>query len=163
VIITALTPDDWPSVRAIYAEGIATGVATFETRVPLWEEWDAARRPDCRLVVRGDDDRVLGWAALSPVSTREVYRGVAEVSVYVASEARRQGVGLALLNALALTSEAAGYWTLQATIFEQNEVSIELHRRAGFRVVGIRERVAQREGVWHNNVLMERRSTVVGT
>lgn len=159
--INALDPADWPVVRAIYKEGIATGQATFETTAPDWELWDAAHRPDCRLVARRDG-QVVGWAALSPVSKRDVYRGVAEVSVYVSAAAHRQGIGRALLLALVDASEAAGIWTLQASIFPENEVSVSLHVACGFRVVGRRERVALHHGVWRDTVLLERRSGVAG-
>lgn len=152
---------DWPQVRAIYAEGIATGHATFETTVPGWEAWDAAHRPDCRLVaVRGGE--VGGWAALSPASRREVYAGVAEVSVYVAERARGRGLGRALLTALVEASEAAGIWTLQAGIFPENHASLRLHHACGFRVVGRRERIGRLNGVWRDTLLLERRSARVG-
>ncbi|HEV2446520.1 MAG TPA: GNAT family N-acetyltransferase [Candidatus Sulfopaludibacter sp.] len=155
--IVPMTPQDWDAVRAIYLEGIATGNATFETAAPDWERWDAGHSAHCRLVVRANGD-VVGWAALSPVSSRHVYRGVAEVSVYVADRARRQGVGRMLLDALVSESERQGIWSLQASIFPENVASIELHRRCGFRVVGVRERIGQRNGVWRDTVLMERRA-----
>lgn len=150
----------WPAVRAIYAEGIATGNATFETEVPAWAAWDAAHLPHCRLVAR-EGERVLGWAALSPVSGRCVYAGVAEVSVYAAADSRGRGVGKALLRALITASEQAGIWTLQAGIFPENEASLALHRACGFRRVGVRERIGELAGVWRDVVLLERRSTVV--
>jgi L-amino acid N-acyltransferase YncA len=159
--IEAMTPDDWPAVRSIYEDGIATRNATFETSAPEWEAWDAARRPDCRLVARVDG-RVVGWSALSPYSSRHAYRGVGEVSVYVAASARGKGVGRALLRALIDSAEAAGVWTLQAGIFPENEVSIRLHAAEGFRVVGRRERIGQLDGEWRDVVLMERRSASVG-
>jgi phosphinothricin acetyltransferase len=159
--VEAMTAADWPAVRAIYEAGIATGDATFETAAPAWEAWDAAHRPDCRLVA-WQGGQVLGWAALSPVSGRCVYAGVAEVSVYVAAAARRQGVGRTLLQALVAASEAAGIWTLQAGIFPENEASIALHKRCGFRAVGVRERLGELHGRWRDVVLMERRSDVVG-
>jgi L-amino acid N-acyltransferase YncA len=152
---------DWPAVCSIYEEGLATRNATFETSPPDWEGWDAARRPDCRLVARFDR-QVVGWAALSPYSSRFAYRGVAEVSVYVAATARGQGVGRALLRALIESAEAAGVWTLQAGIFPENETSIRLHAAEGFRVVGRRERIGQLDGEWRDVVLMERRSASVG-
>jgi L-amino acid N-acyltransferase YncA len=151
---------DWPQVAAIYQAGMDTGNATFETTVPAWKKWNAAHRPDCRLVVR-NGDQVLGWAALSPVSTRAVYAGVAEESIYIAAAARGQGVGKALLGALIAASEQVGIWTLQTGIFPENVPSIGLHRACGFREVGIRERLGQRYGVWHDVVLMERRSQIV--
>ena len=161
VVIDTLRPDDWPSVEAIYREGIATGLATFETVSPPWEQWDAAHRPDCRLVAR-DGERVLGWAALSPVSDRCVYAGVAENSIYIAAAARGQGIGKRLLGALVEASEAAGIWTLQTGIFPENAASLALHQACGFRIVGTRERVGQLHGVWKDVVFLERRSRVVG-
>ena len=159
--ITPLTPDDWPAVRAIYAEGIATGQATFETAVPDWPAWDAARLAFCRLAARRGA-ALVGWATLGPVSSRPVYGGVAEVSVYVAAAARGQGVGRALLAALVAASEADGIWTLQAGIFPENAASLALHVACGFRVVGRRERLALHYGVWRDSLLLERRSSVVG-
>lgn len=161
VVIDAMQPGDWPAVEAIYREGIATGLATFETETPSWERWDAAHRPDCRLVVRAGE-RVLGWAALSPVSDRCVYAGVAENSIYIAAAARGQGIGKALLRALVEASEAAGIWTLQTGIFPENAASLALHQACGFRIVGIRERIGQLHGVWKDVVFLERRSRVVG-
>ncbi len=159
--IELLTPDDWPAVRTIYAAGIATGQATFETEVPDWPVWDTARLPCCRLAARRGAE-LAGWATLGPVSSRPVYRGVAEVSVYVATAARGQGVGRALLAALVEASEAEGIWTLQASIFPENEASLALHRRCGFRVVGRREQIAQHDGLWRDTLLLERRSKRVG-
>jgi L-amino acid N-acyltransferase YncA len=155
--IEPLLPEDWPAVQAIYAEGLATGIATFETAVPTWEAWDSAHRPGCRLVAR-EAGRLLGWAALSPVSKRPVYAGVAEVSIYIAGDARGRGVGKALLLALVAESEKVGIWTLQAGIFAENRASRALHRSCGFREVGLREKIGQRGGVWHDTILMERRS-----
>ena len=155
--IRAMTAADWSGVRAVYLEGMATGNATFETAAPEWERWDAGHRADCRLVAC-DAAGVIGFAALSPVSTRQVYAGVAEVSVYVAQRARGLGVGSALLQELVLASEGAGVWTLQAGIFPENRASLALHARFGFRVVGTRERIGQRDGRWRDVVLMERRS-----
>jgi L-amino acid N-acyltransferase YncA len=153
---------DWAAVRTIYAEGIATGQATFEVETPPWERWDAKHLTAGRLVaVRGD--RVLGWAALSPVSDRCVYAGVAEVSVYVAADARGKGVGRALLKALVTAAEGAGIWTLQAGIFPENAASVAIHSACGFRVVGVRERLGQLHGRWRDALLLERRSSVVGT
>lgn len=157
-----MTAADWPSVRAIYEEGIATGDATFETAAPEWAAWDAGHLPGGRLVARLDGE-TAGWAALTPVSGRCVYAGVAEVSVYVAELARGRGVGRALLGALVAESERLGLWTLQAGILRENAASIALHTACGFRVVGVRERLGQREGVWRDVVLMERRSAAVGT
>lgn len=160
--IEPMTAHDWPAVRTIYQEGIATGDATFETTAPEWDAWDRSHRPDCRLVAR-QNGNVLGWAALTPVSGRCVYAGVAEVSVYVAESARGQGVGRALLDALIAESERAGLWTLQAGIFPENTASRRLHMACGFREIGYRERIGQMNGVWRNTILLERRSGVVGT
>jgi len=156
-----MTPEDWPSVRAIYIEGIATGNATFEREAPEWEQWDAGHLSVCRLVARAGGS-ILGWAALSRVSTRAVYAGVAEVSVYVAEAARGGGIGSALLNALIRESERNGIWTLQAGIFQENRASLKIHEQAGFRVVGTRERLGAMDGRWRDVVLMERRSKVAG-
>jgi L-amino acid N-acyltransferase YncA len=150
-----------PRVLHILAQGIATGDATFETRIPDWEAWDAGHLPAHRWVAERDGE-LLGWAALSPVSRRGVYAGVAEVSVYVAAVGRGQGVGRALLRALVDGSEEAGLWTLQAGIFPENEASLRLHRGEGFRVVGRRERIGQLHGRWRDVLLLERRSTTVG-
>lgn len=151
----------WDAVRAIFAQGIATGNATFETSAPSWQDWDARHLGSCRLVaVR--DGAVQGWAALSPVSTRQVYRGVAEVSVYIAEHARGQKVGTELLEALIGESERNGIWTLQAGIFSDNTASIQLHAKLGFRVVGTRERIGCLHGRWCDTVLMERRSRIAG-
>ena len=160
--IEPMKPSDWPGVSTVYGEGIATGHATFETVVPPWEQWNAAHLPHCRLVARNEEKRVLGWAALSPVSERCVYGGVAEVSVYAAEEHRGQGIGLALLEALVVESERNGLWTLQAGIFPENVSSVALHRKAGFREVGRRERLGRMRGRWRDIVLMERRSSRVG-
>ena len=152
--------DDWPAVRRIYDDGIATGQATFETKSPEWPEWDAKHLAVPRLVAR--DGSVIGFATLSRVSARDVYRGVCEVSIYVAAEARGRGVGYALLDALIAQSEAAGIWTLQASVFPENDASVTLHLRHGFRVVGRREKIAQHHGVWRDTLLLERRSPVIG-
>jgi L-amino acid N-acyltransferase YncA len=156
-----MRPDDWPAVLSIYREGVATGDATFETLAPPWQEWDERHLPCCRLVLR-QGDQVIGWAALSPVSDRCAYAGVAEVSVYVAGAARGQGAGRALLQALVQHSEQAGLWTLQAGIFPENEASVALHTRCGFRVVGRRERLGRLAGMWRDVLLLERRSQIVG-
>jgi len=152
--------EDWDEVASIYQEGIATGDATFEKDAPDWEEWDESHLGDCRLVARRDG-KVIGWAALSPVSTRSVYSGVAEVSLYVAASARGIGMGKFLLNSLVEESERTGIWTLQAVIFPENVGSIALAKACGFREVGRRERVGQMDGVWRDVILMERRSKVV--
>jgi L-amino acid N-acyltransferase YncA len=161
IAIEPLAPADWDDVRRIYAEGIATGNATFETEPPSWESWDLAHRPDSRLVARAGG-RVLGWAALSPVSDRCAYGGVAEVSVYVSADARGRGVGRRLLEELVRASEGAGVWTLQAGIFPENAASIAIHRKCGFRTVGIRRKLGRLKGVWRDVELLERRSPRVG-
>ena len=153
---------DWPRVAAIYGEGIAGGGATFETECPSWEEWDAAHLACCRLVARKGDE-IVGWAALSPVSRRPCYAGVAEASVYVSADARQQGVGRALLDALIRESEDHGIWTLQGTTFAENAASLRLQEECGFRVVGRRERIAELNGVWRDTILTERRSRFSGT
>ena len=160
-IIENMGRDDWEAVKRIYQEGIATGNATVETHAPAWERWDSVHRLDCRLVAR-DGNRVVGWAALSPVSSREAYAGVAEVSVYVADDSRGMGVGKLLLNSLVSESETAGVWTIQASIFVENEASITIHTACGFRPVGTRERIGCLNGRWRDTVLMERRSNVAG-
>lgn len=152
-----MQPSDWPAVATIFAEGIQTGIASLETNVPTWAAWDSSHRDDCRLIAEANGN-ITGWAALTPVSGRCVYEGVAEVSVYISEVARGQGVGKALLNALVAESENAGIWTLQAGILSQNTASIRLHKRCGFREVGTRERLGKRDGVWFDIVLMERRS-----
>lgn len=162
VTIEPMQPDDWLQVRAIYLEGIATGNATFEQTAPEWEKWDAGHLHHARIVARSEAGDVLGWAALSAVSGRCVYAGVAEVSIYVVEHARACGVGRQLMTRLVAESEAAGIWTLQAGIFPENSASIALHQSAGFRVVGQRERIGQMNGRWRDVVLMERRSSVVG-
>ena len=155
-----MVSEDWPQVLEIYREGISTGNATFETDPPTWEKWSSDHLPDCRLIAR--DSQVLGWAALSPVSSRRVYAGVTEVSIYVGSAARGQGVGRALLLALIRSAEAAGIWTLQAGIFPENVASIHLHKSSGFREVGRRERIGKMGGRWRDVMLLERRSKVAG-
>jgi L-amino acid N-acyltransferase YncA len=159
--IRAMRNDDWPLVRDIYSEGIATGDATFETEAPEWAKWDHGHLRDCRWIAQ-DSQRILGWAALSPVSSRRVYSGVAEVSVYVASTARGRGVGKMLLQSLVEQSERCGIWTLQAGIFPENVASIALHKSRGFREVGRRQKLGQLAGVWRDVLLLERRSSTVG-
>jgi phosphinothricin acetyltransferase len=160
-IIDKMKVEDWDKVASIYREGIATSYATFETNAPDWEKWDKSHLRDCRLVARAEG-KVIGWAALSPVSTRCVYSGVAEVSLYVAASTRGIGVGKALLSAVIDESESIGIWTLQAGIFPENTASIALTKACGFREVGRRERVGQMDGLWRDVILMERRSKVVG-
>jgi len=156
-----MLPAHWDAVARIYAEGIATGNATFETEVPGWEAWDGAHLPDLRLVALTGSE-VAGWAALSPVSGRCVYAGVAESSVYVAESARGQGVGRALMQELIRRAEAAGIWTIQTGIFPENRVSLVLHERVGFRVVGTRERLGNHLGLWRDVLFLERRSPHTG-
>jgi len=159
--ILSMSAADWPAVCAIYGQGIATGNATFEKSVPEWDAWDAAHLPHCRLLTHSAGE-VVAWVALSPVSSRCVYAGVAEVSIYVAAHARGRGIGLALLSALVEASERENIWTLQAGIFPENAASIELFRKAGFRMLGRRERLGQMDGRWRDVILMERRSQITG-
>jgi L-amino acid N-acyltransferase YncA len=158
VTIRDLRPDDWPAVRQIYLDGIRSGLASFETEAPSWEEWDGTHT--LRLVAT-DDDRVLGWAALAPVSSRRCYRGVAEDTIYVAAAARGRGVGGRLLGALVERAEQDGVWTIEAGIFPENEASLRLHEGVGFRVVGVRKAIGKRDGLWRDTVLLERRSEVI--
>jgi phosphinothricin acetyltransferase len=160
-VIDAMRAEDWGQVRSIYLEGIATGHATFETDAPTWEAWDAAHLPEPRLAAR-DGEGVLGWAALSPVSSRRVYGGVAEVSVYVGERGRGRGVGRALLEALVSESERKGIWTLQAGVFPENTASVRVHLRCGFREVGRREQIGKLRGEWRDTLLLERRSKNTG-
>jgi phosphinothricin acetyltransferase len=155
-MIDQMRASDWEQVRSIYLEGIRSGNSTFETDAPSWEKWNEGHLPFARLVMR-DEDKVLGWAALSPVSKRDVYRGVAEVTVYVTESARGKGIGRVLLEALIAESEKNDIWTLQASIFPENTASVELHLRCGFREVGRRERIAMLSGVWRDTILFERR------
>ena len=155
--IRDLRPADWPDVARIYEEGIRTGDTTFEMESPTWEGWDAAHVAEHRLVV-ALDDAVVGWAALSPVSSRACYSGVAEHSIYIAERARGLGFGRQLLGALIASSEAGGFWTLQAGVFPENEASMALHVALGFRVVGVRERIGCMDGLWRDVVLLERRT-----
>ncbi|MCP4358543.1 MAG: N-acetyltransferase [Chloroflexi bacterium] len=159
-IIEPMGAGDWEAVAAIYGKGIGTGDATFETTVPDWSHWNDNHLTVGRLVAR-KDSRVIGWAALSPVSDRLVYAGVAEVSVYVAAVARGQGVGKKLLQTLVTQSEQNGIWTLQAGIFPENEASVAIHQQCGFRIVGRREKLGQMGGHWRDVLLLERRSSVV--
>jgi L-amino acid N-acyltransferase YncA len=160
MVMRDLRPEDWPEVARIFEEGIRAGNATFETEVPSWEAWDAAHLPEHRLVAERDG-RVVGWIALVPASPRECYAGVAEVSVYIAEEARGQGAGSQLLAALIETSERGGIWTLQTGVFPENEPSLGLLRRFGFRALGTQERIGRLHGAWRDVVLLERRSEVV--
>jgi L-amino acid N-acyltransferase YncA len=156
VELRELAEDDWAAVAEIYWEGMRDGLATFETEVPTWEEWDGSHLRDPRLVAVRDEE-IVGWAALSPVSTRRCYAGVVENSVYVARNARGHGIGRALLEALIAGAQRAGIWTVQCSIFPDNRASLALHERCGFRVVGMRERIAKRDGIWRDTVLLENR------
>ena len=158
--IEPMSPGDWPQVRTIYEQGIATGLGTFETVAPSWEDWDAARLPHSRLVAR--EQAVVGWAALSPVSARACYAGVAEVGIYVAAGARGRGVGQALLCAVIESAEEHGIWTLQGATIAENAASLALQAKCGFRVVGRRERIGKLNGVWRDTILTERRSAKTG-
>jgi phosphinothricin acetyltransferase len=160
--IRIMTPADWPAVRAIYAAGIGTGDATFETEPPTWEQFDTTRLAGHRYVVTDTTEAVVGWVAATRVSEREAYRGVVEHSVYVDPDASGHGLGTALLRTLIDSTEAAGIWTIQSGVFPQNTVSLALHERAGFRVVGRRMRIGRLHGVWRDVILLERRSRVVG-
>jgi L-amino acid N-acyltransferase YncA len=160
--IIRMSPDNWLEVKRIYLEGIATGKATFQTDAPSWEDWDKGHIGDCRFVAV-KDGKVLGWVALSKVSQRPVYSGVAEVSIYIGKDARGKGVGKILFSKLIEESENKGFWTLQSGIFSDNLESIKLHEKMGFRMIGFREKVGKLHGIWKDNVLMERRSKVVGT
>ena len=156
-----LVKEHWPQVKSIYEKGIETGNATFQTAVPTWEEWNNSHVENCRIVVV-EDDKVSGWAALTPVSGRCVYAGVGEVSIYVAPEQQGMGIGKSLLNELIKQSEAEGFWTLTAGIFPENKGSLKIHEKAGFKILGIRERIGKMNGKWRDTVLLERRSNVVG-
>ncbi len=160
--IRALQPSDWGAVSQIYLEGIHTGMATFEKTVPSFEAWHASHLQTCRLVALAHGDGLVGWAALTPVSSRCVYGGVAEVSVYIGAQARGKGVGQMLMAQLIHESEAAGFWTLQSGIFPENSASVALHQKMGFRYIGKREKVAKLNGEWKDNLLFERRSTRIG-
>ena len=162
VVIREMSANDWEAVSQIYEEGLNTGLATFETSVPSYKSWDDAHIKECRLVATADNE-ILGWAALSPVSSRCVYGGIGEVSVYVGANARGKGVGKSLLENLVKSSEEAGYWTIQSGIFPENVGSIKLHEKVGFRFIGKRERVGKtQDGVWKDNLLFEKRSPIVG-
>ena len=176
ITIVPMTPDDWPSVRRIYADGMATGNATFETEPPDWDTWNRSHYPQCRLVARIRDETVIpakagihvptrpivAWAALSPVSARACYAGVAEHSIYVDEAYRGRGIGKTLLTEFVRQSEAAGFWTLQSSIFPENQGSIAIHLACGFRILGRRQRIALLNGIWRDTVIVERRSSVAG-
>lgn len=156
-----MQPDDWEQVREIYLEGISTGHATFQTEVPSWEEWDQGHLRECRLVA-SSGEKLIGWAALTPVSSRCVYAGVAEVSVYVRQKCQGKGIGHNLLETLIKSSEENGIWTLQSGIFPENLSSLKLHEKLGFREIGRRERIGKMNGVWRDVIMLERRSSKVG-
>jgi len=161
MIIQNVTQEHFPSIKKIYEEGIATGNATFQTESPEWEEWNKNHLPHCRFVTV-DNNVVTGWAALTPVSARPVYAGVAEVSVYVGAEHRGKGIGKFLLEKLIQESESKNIWTLQAGIFPENKSSLALHQSLGFRQIGYREKIGQMKGTWRDTALLERRSKIVG-
>jgi len=161
VLIEEMKDESWEAVRRIYTDGIATKNATFQTESPEWEAWDQSHRKDCRLIAR-IDNQIAGWAALSNVSSRCVYAGVAEVSIYMDPAFRGMGIGDQLMKQLIAESEKNGLWTLQAGIFPENKASIALHLKNGFKILGIREKIGKLENVWRDTVLLERRSKVVG-
>ena len=156
-----MLPQHWEAVKTIYEEGIATGNATFQTTAPNWQEWDNAHIKTCRIIAT-EKDEVLGWAALTSVSSRCVYAGVAEVSVYVAANARGKNIGTLLLKELVHQSEEVGYWTLQSGIFPENKASIYIHEKNGFRMVGYREKIGKMGNLWRDNISLERRSSKIG-
>ena len=156
-----MLPQHWEAVKTIYEEGIATGNATFQTAAPSWQEWDNAHVKTCRLIAT-ENNEVLGWAALTAVSSRCVYAGVAEVSVYVAANARGKNIGSLLLQALINESEQNGIWTLQSSIFPENKASISMHEKNGFRIIGYREKIGKMGNVWRDNISLERRSNKIG-
>lgn len=162
IALRSMTKDDWNQVSEIYRLGIETGNATFETQVPGWDKWDASHVQSCRIVAT-IKDVVVGWAALIPASSRKVYSGVGEVSIYISDDYKNQKVGTRLLRKLIEESEAEGFWTLQSGIFPENIVSIKLHQNNGFRVVGYREKIGQMKGLWRDTILLERRSKKIGT
>ena len=159
--IKPITKENFPELIEIYGQGLATNIATFQNDLPIWEDWDKGHLNFCRISIY-ENDEMLGWAALSPVSSRCVYSGVAEVSIYVATIARGKGIGEILLNELIKESESNEIWTLQSGIFAENQISIKLHEKCGFRIVGHREKIAKKNGLWKDTVLMERRSKITG-
>ena len=161
ILLREMIPSDWPQVKIIYQKGLDLGYASFEIQAPAWEKWDATHLGACRFVAESEEG-ILGWIALSKVSTREVYKGVAEVSIYIDPAQSGRGLGRKLMEKVISESEKLGFWTLQSGIFPQNKASIHLHEKMGFRKIGYRERVAKRDGIWQDNVLMERRSKKVG-
>ncbi len=157
--IREMKPTDWERVEAIYLEAIATGYATFDTESPGWENWTNHHLEACRLVAEHEGE-VIGWAALLPVSSRMVYQGVAEVAIYVGKQSRGKGIGKQLLKTLIIASESDGFWTLESQIFPENKVGLALHLKNGFSKVGIRKKIGQHDGVWKDNILLERRSNL---
>ena len=161
ILLRSMTEKDWPAVAEIYKQGIETGNATFEKEIPTMEKWNSGHLPDCRIVATIDDS-VIAWAALTPVSGRCVYAGVAEVSVYVSNKYQGLKIGTQILDKLISESEAGGIWTLQAGIFPENKVSIKLHENLGFRIVGVRKKIGKMDGIWRDTILLERRSKNIG-
>ncbi len=161
ITLSAMLAQHWDAVKTIYEEGIASGNATFQTAAPTWQDWNSAHVKTCRIIAV-ENDQILGWAALTPVSGRCVYAGVAEVSVYVAAAARGKKTGSLLLQQLINQSEQHGYWTLQSGIFPENKPSIAMHEKHGFRITGYREKIGKMNGVWRDNISLERRSKIVG-
>jgi L-amino acid N-acyltransferase YncA len=161
VKINPMLPQHWEAVKSIYEQGIATGHATFQTEAPTWENWDSAHLQTCRIIA-AEENNILGWAALTPVSSRCVYAGVAEVSVYIAAHARGNNIGHLLLQNLIVESEKNNIWTLQSGIFPENKSSIALHQKNNFRIIGYREKIGKMDNTWRDNLILERRSTVVG-
>ena len=159
--IVKIAPANYPQVADIYLQGIATGIATFQMEATDWETWNKSHLPNCRIAAF-EGGQMAGWAALSPVSSRCVYAGVAEVSIYVGENFRGKGIGRYLLLKLIEESEAAGLWTLQSGIFAENKASIKLHEQCGFRIIGYREKIGNKDGIWKDNIIMERRSKIVG-
>lgn len=159
LFIRPLFKEDWKAVKEIYIKGMDTGHATFETQAPKWKRWKNNHILSCSLVAQKHEE-IVGFASLSRVSNREVYKGVAEVSVYVATDMKGNGIGKTLLSNLVKLSEQQGIWSLQANIFPENNISINLHQACGFRIVGTKEKIGQRLGVWYDNVLLERRSDI---
>lgn len=157
IVIQPFNQQDWSYISRIYKEGIATGMATFETQVPDWDQWDQTHTRSCRLKAVINNE-IVGWAALAPASKREIYKGVAEVSIYITSKYRNLGIGKLLLTKLIEESEREGFWTLQAGIFSNNTASIKLHTSLGFRIVGYRENIGKLQGTWYDNTILERRS-----
>lgn len=160
VLISNFTEQDWPFIAAIYKEGIITNMATFETKIPVWNQWNDTHIRTCRLKAV-QNDVIIGWAALSPTSKRKVYQGVAEVSIYITSKYQNLGIGKLLLSNLITQSEKEGFWTLQASIFSQNTSSIALHKSQGFRVIGFREKIGKLHDNWYDNTILERRSKII--